>query len=33
MRRAYFARLLELVDAYTPEHIFESVERLAGLAP
>ena len=33
MRRAYFARLLELVDAYAPEHIFERVERLAGLAP
>lgn len=33
MRRAYVARLLEFVDAHAPEHTFERVERLAGLAP
>lgn len=31
-RRAYFEKLLEMLDADGPEHLFERVERLAGLS-
>lgn len=31
MRRAYFARLLDLVAADAPAHIFDRIERLVGL--